>query len=392
MECNKDEAIRAKNIAENKMTKNDFEGARKLALKAQKLFPELENISQILTVCDVHCSSQKKINNSQIDLYGILQVENLADEVTIKKQYRKLALVLHPDKNKFPGAESAFKLICEANMILSDKGKRYLYDFKCKEFAKDTVQTPQNQNPHGSQNPGQKSKPDSNGRSTFWVNCPFCKINYEYDKSIITKEIRCPKCFKIIRSTEPPNRGAGGSNHGSDTVRSVQEQVGKSTKRTHVGDEKIPGKKSKVSSSENDSKSNSDLKDDVGKAVYIDCKEPEFTNFDKEKEKDCFEVDQIWACYDPIDGMPRFYAIIRKVYKSGFRVRITWLEADPDNPPEIKWAEEGLPVSCGKFLRGETEETQDNLMFSHRIQFSTEKKKTAFLFNLPEKRRNLGAF
>jgi curved DNA-binding protein CbpA len=29
----------------------------------------------------------------------------------IKKQYRKFALQLHPDKNKFSGAEAAFKLI-----------------------------------------------------------------------------------------------------------------------------------------------------------------------------------------------------------------------------------------------------------------------------------------
>lgn len=39
--------------------------------------------------------------------------------------------LLHPDKNKFPGAEAAFKLIGEANMILSDKGKRSVYDLKC---------------------------------------------------------------------------------------------------------------------------------------------------------------------------------------------------------------------------------------------------------------------
>ncbi|KAL7600208.1 hypothetical protein Lser_V15G22320 [Lactuca serriola] len=378
MECNKDEAIRAKNISENKMKNNDFEGARKFALKAQKLFPELDNISQIITVCDVHCSSQKKINNSQKDLYGILQVENIADEATIKKQYRKLALILHPDKNKFPGAESAFKLICEANMTLSAKEKRCLYDFKCKESANPEIQKPQSQ----------KSKSDTNGqKSTFWVNCPFCLIKYEYDQAFFTKQIRCPKCFRLImgfdggpqhqRSTDG-STGVGGSNQRSDTGQPVKQEVEKTSKRTRVVDEKSPGKKSKVSSSKIEEKN-----DDV-EAMYIDCKDPEFTNFDKEKQKECFEVDQIWACYDPIDGMPRFYAQIRKVFKSGFRVRITWLEADPDNPPEIKWAEEGLPVACGKFIRGETEETQDSLMFSHRIAFSHGKKRFSY-FIYPKK-------
>lgn len=86
MECNRDEALRAKRLAEEKMLKNDFEGAQKIALKAKQ-----DNISQIITVCAVHCSAQRKIY-AEKDLYGILQVEKIADEATIRKQYRKLAL------------------------------------------------------------------------------------------------------------------------------------------------------------------------------------------------------------------------------------------------------------------------------------------------------------
>ena len=54
MECNKEEALRAKELAEKKMQNKDFIGARKFALKAQQLYPELENITQMLIVCDVH--------------------------------------------------------------------------------------------------------------------------------------------------------------------------------------------------------------------------------------------------------------------------------------------------------------------------------------------------
>ena len=50
MECNKEEAIRARGIAEKKMHENDFVGARKIAMKAQQLFPGLENMSQLLAV------------------------------------------------------------------------------------------------------------------------------------------------------------------------------------------------------------------------------------------------------------------------------------------------------------------------------------------------------
>ena len=101
MDCNKEEALRAKVISEKKMQSGDFIGARRIAQRAQQLFPDLENISQLLTVCDVHCSAQNKIYGTEMDWYGILKVEQAADDAIIKKQYRKLAPLLHPDENKF---------------------------------------------------------------------------------------------------------------------------------------------------------------------------------------------------------------------------------------------------------------------------------------------------
>ncbi|KAI7732223.1 hypothetical protein M8C21_006106 [Ambrosia artemisiifolia] len=48
MDCNREEAMRAKQLAEKKMEVKDFSGALKIALKAQQLYPELENISQLI--------------------------------------------------------------------------------------------------------------------------------------------------------------------------------------------------------------------------------------------------------------------------------------------------------------------------------------------------------
>jgi DnaJ homolog subfamily B member 12 len=43
--------------------------------------------------------------------YEILSLEKTASEADIKKAYRKLSLLTHPDKNGYEGADEAFK--CE---------------------------------------------------------------------------------------------------------------------------------------------------------------------------------------------------------------------------------------------------------------------------------------
>lgn len=63
------------------------------------------------------------------DYYKTLGVARNADEDTIKKAYRKLAMQYHPDRN--PGdqkAEENFKQINEAYQVLSDAEKRARYD------------------------------------------------------------------------------------------------------------------------------------------------------------------------------------------------------------------------------------------------------------------------
>ena len=63
------------------------------------------------------------------DYYQILGVSKGADSAAIKKQYRKLARELHPDKTKGDKKlEDRFKAVSEAYDILSDDKKRREYD------------------------------------------------------------------------------------------------------------------------------------------------------------------------------------------------------------------------------------------------------------------------
>jgi molecular chaperone DnaJ len=62
------------------------------------------------------------------DLYQILGIERNSDDETIKKAYKKLAIQLHPDKNKASDAEDKFKQVQNAYSILSDPEKRQIYN------------------------------------------------------------------------------------------------------------------------------------------------------------------------------------------------------------------------------------------------------------------------
>jgi molecular chaperone DnaJ len=63
------------------------------------------------------------------DYYEILEVERNADTETIKKAYRKLALLYHPDRNNGdPESEEKFKEATEAYEVLRDSDKRAAYD------------------------------------------------------------------------------------------------------------------------------------------------------------------------------------------------------------------------------------------------------------------------
>jgi molecular chaperone DnaJ len=66
---------------------------------------------------------------SKRDYYEILEVPKDADEGTIKKSYRKIAMQFHPDRNPDNKvAEDKFKEAAEAYEVLSDPDKRAKYD------------------------------------------------------------------------------------------------------------------------------------------------------------------------------------------------------------------------------------------------------------------------
>ena len=61
-------------------------------------------------------------------LYTILEVDQKATQIEIKKAYHKLARKYHPDRNKDDDASDKFKEVKNAYEVLSDPSRRELYD------------------------------------------------------------------------------------------------------------------------------------------------------------------------------------------------------------------------------------------------------------------------
>ncbi|XP_057838210.1 chaperone protein dnaJ 49 [Cryptomeria japonica] len=175
MESNKDEAFRCIHISKRAYEEGDRTRAQRFLCKAKRLYPDLKVDSPLFVLIedagekttgndqgsDSLCreiSKEDKESNvssknnenydcrqrnssgtiefSEVvhhirkskDYYEILGLERDCSQTEIRKAFRKLSLKVHPDKNKFPGAEEAFKAVSAAFNCLSNPEQRGKYD------------------------------------------------------------------------------------------------------------------------------------------------------------------------------------------------------------------------------------------------------------------------
>jgi hypothetical protein len=195
MEFNEEQALLAKEIALRKVKTKDYLGAQRIALKAQRLYPKLEHLPQLLAICEVHCAAEAKVNGD-MDWYGILQVEATVDATVIRKEYEKLACLLHSGKNTLPGAQAAFKLVSEAHTILCDHVKRSQYDMKRQcgphEMSKETTWLADGT--RANKRDVAEHMPPPDFVMVFWTACPHCRKRFVYYQRNFL--IHCDDCSK----------------------------------------------------------------------------------------------------------------------------------------------------------------------------------------------------
>ncbi|KAF1550082.1 hypothetical protein FQV10_0009915, partial [Eudyptes schlegeli] len=79
-----------------------------------------EEVSRLLAMAEVP--------EEELNPFQVLGVEATASDAELRKAYRRLAVLVHPDKNEHPRAEAAFKVLRAAWDIVSSPERRKEYE------------------------------------------------------------------------------------------------------------------------------------------------------------------------------------------------------------------------------------------------------------------------
>ncbi|XP_020583316.1 uncharacterized protein LOC110026643 [Phalaenopsis equestris] len=196
------EARRLLEIAEKLLEARDLVGSKRFAERALESDPLLDGVDLTLAVIDVLLASQHRVNN-QMDCYSILQLPHPSssnsaggggggneDSLAIKRSYRRLVLLLSPDRNRSPLASLALRFVVDAYAVLSDPVKKSLLDSEIQIAAS-----------HLRSN-GAAEEGAGRPVRTFWTSCPSCCHVFEYDHSYLNRFLRCRTCQQPFHATE----------------------------------------------------------------------------------------------------------------------------------------------------------------------------------------------
>ncbi|CAK7352692.1 unnamed protein product [Dovyalis caffra] len=207
MDGNKDEALKCLKIGKEALESGDRVRALKFITKARRLDPTLP-VDDLLSAADndnPNQSAAEKIKNGpttatasnepkvrhrgssssstsyteeQIAIvreirkkknyYEILGLEKSCSVEDVRKAYRKLSLKVHPDKNKSPGAEDAFKAVSKAFQCLSNEESRSKYDVTGTEEPVYERRASRHHHRHGYYNYNDDFDPDEIFRQFFF--------------------------------------------------------------------------------------------------------------------------------------------------------------------------------------------------------------------------------
>ncbi|XP_050234072.1 uncharacterized protein LOC126682428 [Mercurialis annua] len=123
-------ALQDVEIAKEYIITNDYVAARKILLNVQCYHPAFDDISGMISVCDILHSAGYDFLGCDADYYWILQVSPYATDHAINTRYKRLYALLEPIMGNFPCSASALRIIHDAFSVLSNPNKRSVFDMK----------------------------------------------------------------------------------------------------------------------------------------------------------------------------------------------------------------------------------------------------------------------
>ncbi|WOL02779.1 hypothetical protein Cni_G11498 [Canna indica] len=199
----------------------DLDGCKRFADRAMEADPLLDGIDQVIAVADVLLAGRRRIDN-HVDWYGVLQLPtpsptDPSDPAALKRLYRRLALLLHPYRTSVFGADTAYRLVSDAYSVLSDPGKKSVYDAELHiagaTATTDAVPSSEPINPIPSASPATTV-------SSFWTACLSCCHVHEYFREYVNRSLRCPNC-RLKKKVGRPRKyllGSGSRRKANESV------------------------------------------------------------------------------------------------------------------------------------------------------------------------------
>ncbi|XP_010065719.2 uncharacterized protein LOC104452917 [Eucalyptus grandis] len=224
------EAERWLTAAAKLLATRDFHGARTFAIRVRESDPGLDLADHMLAVVDVLLAGESRVVSDQPDWYAVLQLGHFTQNLElIASHFRRLAVLLAPDRNRFPFADQALRLASDAWSVLSSPGKKAAYDSELKLGLLGQLgnQTPPSRNVRGSDGhapPAEDERPffgngtpvqprpirpasqaTESASASFWTACPYCFYLYEYPRVYAECVLRCQNCKRAFQAVAVPS-------------------------------------------------------------------------------------------------------------------------------------------------------------------------------------------
>ncbi|CAM0877823.1 unnamed protein product [Alopecurus aequalis] len=199
-EANREEAERACQRAEEHFLAGNVAAARRLAGKAQRLYPSLPGVANAVAAYAVHAAAP--------DWHAVLGVDRPATADKVKRQFRRLSLLVHPDKNRSAAAaaEGAFKLLTKACDALSSGTAHRIDPAAAQEWFRAHHSTPAK--PPAPEKTPAADKAESSTRAesgAVRIRCDNCKTAREVTRMEFSSGlVRCQRCHSVLRDPSMP--------------------------------------------------------------------------------------------------------------------------------------------------------------------------------------------